>query len=324
MSQKVKRAVLCALHAACVLVSIPSSAPVFAGEMRRVVSDYAVTPEVGHGVIRAFFYGPNTVIEFENPPSSFSVVDEQGKPVEFESEGRFIRLIGRPSVFTAMFSGRAATFRTFVHVAKLSKPSVDELAKFDNFYAEKGKPLDLWSATPPTLAQPQQQQGAQAVIPAPVPTAPPATTPPVAPIESKRDSGLQTTQRARTTVKDDQMRVASTEVKESPSDMQKPGKDVSAAKPALAEEPDSRAWTITLADKSIRALLERWCREAGYQPLWEVTVDLEINATATITGTFEDAINSVLTSLSTSNYPIEALIYDNRVVRVVKHVARKQ
>ncbi len=168
MSQNIKRGILRGFHAVCVLVFMQSMASAFAGELRRVVSDYAVTPEKGHGVVRTFFYGPNTVIEFENTPSSFSVVDEQGKQVEFEPEGRFIRLIGRPSVFTAMFSGRAATFRTFAHVAKVPKPTVDELAKFDNFYVDKGKPLEQQAMNPAIPTQSTQVQVGPVVAQVPI------------------------------------------------------------------------------------------------------------------------------------------------------------
>lgn len=83
-----------------------------------------------------------------------------------------------------------------------------------------------------------------------------------------------------------------------------------------------QAWQITLADSSVRGLLERWCKESGYQLLWEVSVDLQIGASATVTGTFEEALNSLLASLTNSEYPVEAMVYDNRVVRIVKHIPK--
>lgn len=94
-----------------------------AGEMRRVVSDYEITPNQGSGIVRAFYYGPTTVIEFEAPPGSFSAVDQNGNPIEFEPEGRFVRLVDRPSIFTISFAGRAATFRSREEAAKI-KPKV--------------------------------------------------------------------------------------------------------------------------------------------------------------------------------------------------------
>lgn len=85
-----------------------------------------------------------------------------------------------------------------------------------------------------------------------------------------------------------------------------------------------QTWSVTVADHSVRVLLERWAKIAGYQILWEIPVDLELNANATMTGSFEDALTSVLASLKNSEYPIEAIIYDNNVVRMVKRTPRNK
>lgn len=85
-----------------------------------------------------------------------------------------------------------------------------------------------------------------------------------------------------------------------------------------------QTWSVTVADHSVRVLLERWAKAAGYQVLWEIPVDLELNANATMTGSFEDALTSVLASLKNSEYPIEAIIYDNNVVRMVKRTPRNK
>lgn len=85
-----------------------------------------------------------------------------------------------------------------------------------------------------------------------------------------------------------------------------------------------QTWSITAADHSVRTLLERWAKAVGYQLLWEIPVDLELNANATMTGSFEDALTSVLASLKNSEYPIEAILYDNNVVRMVKRTPRNK
>jgi len=97
----------------------------------------------------------------------------------------------------------------------------------------------------------------------------------------------------------------------------------SAAAPVAAPK-SAQTWTITVGDKSVRSLLERWAKTSGHQLLWDLPVDLELNANATISGTFEDALNSVLASLAHSEYPIEAMIYDNGVVRMVKRISKDQ
>lgn len=91
----------------------------------------------------------------------------------------------------------------------------------------------------------------------------------------------------------------------------------------VAEVPFVQQWKITNADKNVRILLERWskeAKEARYQIIWEIPRDLELGAIATVSGTFEDALESVLISLVDSEYPIEALMYDNNAVRIVKHI----
>ncbi len=105
-----------------------------------------------------------------------------------------------------------------------------------------------------------------------------------------------------------------------------PAKNVDTGIPSENPQPlaPAREWKIALSDKSVRGLLERWSKEDNYQLLWEISVDLQIGASATISGTFEDALASVLTSLSNSEYPVEAMIYDNRVVRVVKQTPRNK
>lgn len=85
-----------------------------------------------------------------------------------------------------------------------------------------------------------------------------------------------------------------------------------------------QTWSVTVADRSVRALLERWAKVASYQVLWEIPVDLELNANATLTGSFEDALSALLASLKNSEYPIEAIIYDNNVVRMVKRTPRNK
>jgi len=113
-----------------------------------------------------------------------------------------------------------------------------------------------------------------------------------------------------------------------------PAKLVATASAAVASVPNAvvttvvskpvQTWSVTVADRSVRSLLERWAKVGGYQVLWEIPVDLELNANATMTGSFEDALTSVLASLKNSEYPIEAIIYDNNVVRMVKRSPRNK
>lgn len=83
-----------------------------------------------------------------------------------------------------------------------------------------------------------------------------------------------------------------------------------------------RIWEIHAGDKSVRTVLERWSKEVGYQLLWELPVDLELNAVATLNGSFEEALDAVLLALADSDYPVEAMIYENHAVRIVKRAQK--
>lgn len=140
------------LIAGCFFLIVCSTA-VLAGDFRRVVSDYQVTPGKGSGIVRAYYYGPNTVIELDEPPNSFSAVDEEGKNLEFEIEGRFVRMTDRPEVFTATFSSRAATLRSQESIARqnVRQPAPDRtptipLAWIDKTTDRSGAKPDAGSA----------------------------------------------------------------------------------------------------------------------------------------------------------------------------------
>lgn len=84
----------------------------------------------------------------------------------------------------------------------------------------------------------------------------------------------------------------------------------------------SRTWRLDVADRTVKTALSRWAKEAGWQLVWEVPVDFGIDADATITGTFEDALHSVVRALDKSDTPIQAILYKgNKVLRVVAHGA---
>ena len=77
-------------------------------------------------------------------------------------------------------------------------------------------------------------------------------------------------------------------------------------------------WTATPADKTLQNALARWSIAAGWQLLWELPQDYSIEATASINGSFEDAVTVVAHSLQTSDAPISAIFFDgNRVLRIV-------
>jgi hypothetical protein len=76
-------------------------------------------------------------------------------------------------------------------------------------------------------------------------------------------------------------------------------------------------WDLRQSDGSVRNALARWAKEAGWQFVWAVPTDFSIDASATIHGTFEQALHSVVDALDHSEVPIQALMYKgNHVLRI--------
>lgn len=88
---------------------------------------------------------------------------------------------------------------------------------------------------------------------------------------------------------------------------------VDAAQQALAME-----WQLRADDKTLRGVLTRWAKVANWQLSWEMEVDYPISATATLTGSFESALETVVKSMQGAEVPPKVLFYTgNRVVRIV-------
>ncbi|MBR8130755.1 pili assembly chaperone [Burkholderia ambifaria] len=97
----------------------------------------------------------------------------------------------------------------------------------------------------------------------------------------------------------------------------------SASAPDAAHDPRPerdmrRTWRIELSDRTMRAALARWAHIAGWQLVWEAPGDFAIDAQASVDGTFDDALRSVVGALAHSNAPIQAILYrGNKVLRIV-------
>jgi hypothetical protein len=79
-----------------------------------------------------------------------------------------------------------------------------------------------------------------------------------------------------------------------------------------------KVWSTTPADKTLQNALARWSIAAGWQMFWELPQDYSVEATASINGSFEDAITAVTTSLQQNDVPVSAIFFEgNRVLRIV-------
>ena len=85
--------------------------------------------------------------------------------------------------------------------------------------------------------------------------------------------------------------------------------------PALAP---LKVWSTTPGDKTLQNALSRWAIAAGWQLFWELPQDYSVEATASINGSFEDAITAVTNSLQQNDVPVSAIFFEgNRVLRIV-------
>lgn len=87
--------------------------------------------------------------------------------------------------------------------------------------------------------------------------------------------------------------------------------------PQLSSQPPQK-WEVLASDRTLNATLARWSRSAGWQMVWELPVDYTIDARASISGSFEEAIAAVSRSMEQAEVPMNAIFYDgNKVLRIV-------
>lgn len=90
--------------------------------------------------------------------------------------------------------------------------------------------------------------------------------------------------------------------------------EVQQMQPVPAQE-----WKITATDKSVRHLLERWGKAAGWAVSWEVPRKVPTSFEATFSGTFDVAVDKLMHALRGSDYPLIGCLYEeNKVVRVLR------
>ena len=82
--------------------------------------------------------------------------------------------------------------------------------------------------------------------------------------------------------------------------------------------PALHAWDVTVADKTLKAALNRWATAAGWQLVWELPVDYAVSARTEIKGSFTEAVETIARSMATADTPMKAIFYEgNRVLRIV-------
>jgi hypothetical protein len=100
--------------------------------------------------------------------------------------------------------------------------------------------------------------------------------------------------------------------------------------PAMSTAPteagqEKRYWDVRMDDRSIHNALARWgtLAKPRHQVVWEPSREFPIVASDSdnpFYGTFEEAVDRVLDSFATSDYPLKGCLYSNGVLRIVRRV----
>lgn len=91
--------------------------------------------------------------------------------------------------------------------------------------------------------------------------------------------------------------------------------------PKLPPEP----WVVSANDATLRRALTKWVGRAGWQLVWDASVDVPINVDAKFTGDFNTAVKNLFQSLSAADVNLSAVLYSgNRVLRVTESGRRAQ
>jgi len=81
-------------------------------------------------------------------------------------------------------------------------------------------------------------------------------------------------------------------------------------------------WEVKASDVTLARTLERWAHDAGHKLKWDASRNFLIGASDVYLGSFEGAIEQVLSSpgIRYSEYPLEACIYANTppLVRITR------
>ena len=90
----------------------------------------------------------------------------------------------------------------------------------------------------------------------------------------------------------------------------------------LAPVAAASQWDVKTSDITLYRTLERWAAAAGYKLKWDASRNFLIGAPDAYTGSFESALQTVLSSagIRLSDYPLEACIYANTppLVRITR------
>lgn len=69
---------------------------------------------------------------------------------------------------------------------------------------------------------------------------------------------------------------------------------------------EPQVWSLQPEDKRLSLALNRWAQQAGWQIVWEAERDFVIESSLHLSGDFLRSIATVMQSLATTDYPLQA------------------
>ena len=88
----------------------------------------------------------------------------------------------------------------------------------------------------------------------------------------------------------------------------------------LPEDEPSSIWSLQTQDQTLYHSISRWAQTANWQLMWEAERDFPIQAQISIEGSFTAAIQLVMNSLASTDFPLQAVMNDaTRVISIIRH-----
>ena len=88
----------------------------------------------------------------------------------------------------------------------------------------------------------------------------------------------------------------------------------------LPNDEPIAVWSLMTQDRTLYHTISRWAQTANWQLMWEAERDFPIQAQISIEGGFTAAIQLVMNSLASTDYPLQAVMNDStRVISVIRH-----
>lgn len=113
-------------------------------------------------------------------------------------------------------------------------------------------------------------------------------------------------------------RIAPVAKNASPSVVYDSGVWLGRGKAVLPPSAPMQSWEVYAADKTLKTTVARWAASAGWQLSWELPVDYELEASTSIPGSFEEAMEAVAKSMNRAEMPMKMIFYrSNKVIRIV-------